>query len=263
MARHERLPGKSGARLDLDHYLEALVRKPGALPGSTALEQGRAAGKFTPVHDAWWAAARRAHGDAAWYPGADRGPAAAPAIFADHVTSAAGPGFSRTELAAEVQASAWSGNLAARRLNIAELAQLGYQELRLIGLGSRPQGFTVLPGGRVPGGAVFCRKRAGWQASMIEAGAGPAGGCGSRAADLPSGSSCDLVVTITASFDRWPGRRAGLRDCAGTVLTPAGRVILADLFSISLIPAVIGGWRENARTCGGARVRDQRSCVGF
>jgi transposase len=65
VARHERLPGKSGARLDLDHYLEALVRKPGALPGSTALEQARAAGKFTPVHDAWWAAARRAHGDAA------------------------------------------------------------------------------------------------------------------------------------------------------------------------------------------------------
>jgi transposase len=64
-ARHERLPGKSQSRLDLDHYLEALVRKPGALPGATALEQARAAGKFTPVHDAWWAAARRAHGDAA------------------------------------------------------------------------------------------------------------------------------------------------------------------------------------------------------
>jgi transposase len=64
-ARHERLPGRSGARLDLDHYLEALVRKPGALPGATALEQARAAGKFTPVHDAWWAAARKAHGDAA------------------------------------------------------------------------------------------------------------------------------------------------------------------------------------------------------
>jgi len=47
VARHERLPGKSGLRLDLDHYLEALVRKPGALPGSTALEQARAAGKFT------------------------------------------------------------------------------------------------------------------------------------------------------------------------------------------------------------------------
>ncbi|WP_439681455.1 hypothetical protein [Embleya sp. MST-111070] len=39
------------------------MRKPGALPGATALEQARSAGKFTPVHDAWWAAARRAHGD--------------------------------------------------------------------------------------------------------------------------------------------------------------------------------------------------------
>lgn len=65
VAGHERLPGRAGARLDLDHYLEALVRKPGALPGATALEQARAAGKFTPVHDAWWAAARKAHGDAA------------------------------------------------------------------------------------------------------------------------------------------------------------------------------------------------------
>jgi hypothetical protein len=56
---------KSAARLDLDHYLEALLRKPGALPGATVLEQARAAGKFTPVHDAWWRAACRKHGDAA------------------------------------------------------------------------------------------------------------------------------------------------------------------------------------------------------
>ena len=65
VATHERLPGKAQTRLELDHYLEILLRKPGALPGSTALEQARAAGKFTPVHDAWWAAARRTHGDAA------------------------------------------------------------------------------------------------------------------------------------------------------------------------------------------------------
>lgn len=64
VARHERLMAKGGSRLDLDHYLEALVRKPGALPGATALEQARAAGKFTPLHDAWWTAARKAHGDA-------------------------------------------------------------------------------------------------------------------------------------------------------------------------------------------------------
>ncbi|MFI1177264.1 hypothetical protein [Streptomyces melanogenes] len=63
VARHERLIAKGGSRLDLDHCLEALVRKPGALPGATALEQARSAGKFTPVHDAWWRAACKAYGD--------------------------------------------------------------------------------------------------------------------------------------------------------------------------------------------------------
>lgn len=63
VARHERLLGKGTSRLDLDHYLEALARKPGALPGATALEQARAAGTFTTVHEAWWAAACKAHGD--------------------------------------------------------------------------------------------------------------------------------------------------------------------------------------------------------
>ena len=33
--------GETGS--GLDHYLEALVRKPGAMPGATALEQVRAA----------------------------------------------------------------------------------------------------------------------------------------------------------------------------------------------------------------------------
>ncbi|MEX5638188.1 Mu transposase domain-containing protein, partial [Parafrankia sp. FMc2] len=65
VARHPRLIAKGQDSLDLDHYLEALVRKPGALPGASALEQARAAGRFTPVHDAWWKAARAAHGDAA------------------------------------------------------------------------------------------------------------------------------------------------------------------------------------------------------
>jgi hypothetical protein len=32
---------------------EALIRKPDALPGATALEQPRAAGKFTRAYDAW------------------------------------------------------------------------------------------------------------------------------------------------------------------------------------------------------------------
>jgi hypothetical protein len=63
VARHERLLARGADRLELDHYLEVLLRKPGALPGATALEQARAAGKFTPVHDAWWAETRKAHGD--------------------------------------------------------------------------------------------------------------------------------------------------------------------------------------------------------
>ena len=41
-----------------DHYLEVLVRKPGALPGATALAQAREQGAFTPTHQAFWTAAR-------------------------------------------------------------------------------------------------------------------------------------------------------------------------------------------------------------
>ena len=65
VARHQRAIGKGAKVLDLDHYLEILHRKPGALPGATALVQARAAKVFTAEHDAFWAAARKAHGDAA------------------------------------------------------------------------------------------------------------------------------------------------------------------------------------------------------
>jgi hypothetical protein len=63
VARHQRAAGKGVKVLDLDHYLEILARKPGALPGATALVQARAAGTFTPAHEAFWAAARKALGD--------------------------------------------------------------------------------------------------------------------------------------------------------------------------------------------------------
>ena len=64
-AVHPRLIAAGDEHLELDHYLEILVRKPGALPGSAALAQARAAGAFTSAHDAFWAAARARHGDAA------------------------------------------------------------------------------------------------------------------------------------------------------------------------------------------------------
>ena len=65
IARHERAAGKYAEVLDLDHYLEVLRYKPGALPGATALAQAKAAGAFTQVHQRYWDAARRKHGDAA------------------------------------------------------------------------------------------------------------------------------------------------------------------------------------------------------
>lgn len=63
VARHPRLPGRGGQRLVLDHYLEILLRKPGALAGSEALDQARREGTFTADHEAFWTAARAATGD--------------------------------------------------------------------------------------------------------------------------------------------------------------------------------------------------------
>jgi hypothetical protein len=65
VAHHQRSAGKGVKVLKLDHYLEILLRKPGALPGATALVQARAAGVFTSTHDAFWAAARKGLGDSA------------------------------------------------------------------------------------------------------------------------------------------------------------------------------------------------------
>lgn len=46
---HERALTRGVDVLDLDHYLEVLVRKPGVLPGATALAQARAAGCSPPA----------------------------------------------------------------------------------------------------------------------------------------------------------------------------------------------------------------------
>lgn len=64
VATHPRVASRGGHVVDLDHYLEVLRHKPGALPGSTALASARAAGTFTPAHDAFWAASRKVNGDA-------------------------------------------------------------------------------------------------------------------------------------------------------------------------------------------------------
>jgi len=56
--------GRKGEQvLILDHYLEVLAYKPGALPGATALAAAKASGAFTPIHDRFWTTARRRLGD--------------------------------------------------------------------------------------------------------------------------------------------------------------------------------------------------------
>lgn len=65
VAVHTRSLHKGSQDLVLDHYLEVLVRKPGALAGATALATARASGRFTPDHERYWKAARAALGDAA------------------------------------------------------------------------------------------------------------------------------------------------------------------------------------------------------
>ena len=64
VADHPRRVARTGSVVDLDHYLEVLAFKPGALPGSTALAQARAAGVFTTAHEDFWISSRRVNGDA-------------------------------------------------------------------------------------------------------------------------------------------------------------------------------------------------------
>jgi ubiquinone/menaquinone biosynthesis C-methylase UbiE len=60
------------------------------------------------------------------------------------------------------------------------------------------------------------------------------------------GASFDLVVSTT-SFDHWADQRAGLAQCA-RVLAPGGCLVLADLFSVLLLPTLLAGRRGKART---------------
>jgi transposase len=63
VARHARAVGKGVETLELDHYLETLSIKLGALSGSTALAQARKTGRFSPAHDRFFEAARRKLGE--------------------------------------------------------------------------------------------------------------------------------------------------------------------------------------------------------
>lgn len=65
VAVHTRSLHKYTEDLVLDHYLEVLSRKPGALAGATALAAARRSGAFTATHQRYWDAARKQLGDGA------------------------------------------------------------------------------------------------------------------------------------------------------------------------------------------------------
>src|SRR5580704_5194109 len=54
VARHERCFNRQQKVLNLEHYLDALTKKPGAFAGSTPLEQWRAQGRWPASFDRFW-----------------------------------------------------------------------------------------------------------------------------------------------------------------------------------------------------------------
>jgi hypothetical protein len=62
VASHERLAGKHGTSAQLDHYLDLLVRKPGALARSLALRQERDRGDWPDCFDELWGKITERHG---------------------------------------------------------------------------------------------------------------------------------------------------------------------------------------------------------
>ena len=62
VARHERCYERHRKVLELEHYLDVLMTKPGALAGSTALEQCRAQGRWPASYDRFWEVLRQRQG---------------------------------------------------------------------------------------------------------------------------------------------------------------------------------------------------------
>jgi len=62
VAQHERYYGCGQQVLNLEHYLEVLERKPGALAGSTPLKQWREQGRWPASFDRLWESLQQRHG---------------------------------------------------------------------------------------------------------------------------------------------------------------------------------------------------------
>ena len=62
VASHERCYGRQQEILDLEHYLDVLEHKPGALAGSKPLAQWRQLGRWPASYDRFWAGLIERHG---------------------------------------------------------------------------------------------------------------------------------------------------------------------------------------------------------
>jgi transposase len=62
VASHERSFGRAQQVLELEHYLDILEHKPGALAGSKPLQQWRARGRWPESFDQLWASLQQRHG---------------------------------------------------------------------------------------------------------------------------------------------------------------------------------------------------------
>ena len=65
VARHERSFGRYEQVLDLEHYLDVLERKPGALAGSRPLQQWRERGRWPESFDRLWQSLEQRQGEQA------------------------------------------------------------------------------------------------------------------------------------------------------------------------------------------------------
>jgi len=65
VADHPRWYGQGHQNLDLEHYLDVLERKPGAMAGSTPLQQWREAGRWPECMDRLWRQQEQRHGKSA------------------------------------------------------------------------------------------------------------------------------------------------------------------------------------------------------
>src|ERR1035441_9762484 len=63
IAQHERSYDRARQILDLEHYLDVLERKPGALRGSKPLAEWRAQGRWPASYDQLWELMKEKNGD--------------------------------------------------------------------------------------------------------------------------------------------------------------------------------------------------------